>query len=397
MAVEDKKQKPSEDKTTAATEVSDTGLNAKERFLKFREENFNKNGNIKTAFDATPTMKELTGEIDGFFGKMTDRIFDEIKTGAEFVAKELSQKAPKVAQALDIKEHAGEIDRVLEGFRHESAAINANANTAAKYLKRFNTEQSEMMYNALDGKLDAADLPLDMQATYKQIRAAIDNNAKELVNAGALKEENVITDYIGHYYDKYMAEQRSSVKVAFNKFFKRKDLTDAQRKELGLRTDISFVVANTLAAQRIQLLKAKVLQSIADRFGVDEIPVDAAQGAWTRISDETAGGGIKKFGALGGKYVPADVAEALKQGDILARELGMLEKYWFPIIDHIKVNVTVKNPFTHVYNFASNVMLSYLHGDEGALLKFAKLSKDERERYWKLGKKLGVRLMTLRA
>lgn len=247
-AVEDKKQKPSEDKTTAATEVSDTGLNAKERFLKFREENFDKNGNIKTAFDATPTMKELTGEIDGFFGKMTDRIFDEIKTGAEFVAKELSQKASKVAQALDIKEHAGEIDRVLEGFRHESAAINANANTAAKYLKRFNTEQSEMMYNALDGKLDAADLPLDMQATYKQIRAAIDNNAKELVNAGALKEENVITDYIGHYYDKYMAEQRSSVKVAFNKFFKRKDITDAQRKELGLRTDISFVVANTLAA-----------------------------------------------------------------------------------------------------------------------------------------------------
>lgn len=128
------------------------------------------------------------------------------------------------------------------------------------------------------------------------------------------------------------------------------------------------------------------MQSIADRFGVDEIPADAAQGAWTRISDETAGGGIKKFGALGGKYVPADVAEALKQGDILARELGMLEKYWFPIIDHIKVNVTVKNPFTHVYNFASNVMLSYLHGDEGALLKFAKLSKDERERYWKLGK-----------
>ena len=410
-AAEDKKQKLSENKAIAG--ASDTDLSAgaprkrgfsdavlhelglgdtsaMKRFLKFREENFDKNGNIKTTLDTTPTMKELTGEIDGFFGKMTDRIFDEIKTGAEFVAKELSQKAPKVAQALDIKEHAGEIDRVLEGFRRESAAINANANTAAQYLKRFNTEQSEMMYNALDGKLDAADLPLDMQATYKQIRAAIDNNAKELVNAGALKEENVITDYVGHYYDKYMAEQRSSVKVAFDKFFKRKDLTDAQKKDLGLRTDISFVVANTLAAQRTQLLKAKVLQSIADRFGVDEIPADAAQGAWTRISDETAGGGIKKFGALAGKYVPADVAEALKQGDILARELGMLEKYWFPIIDHIKVNVTVKNPFTHVYNFASNVMLSYLHGDEGALLKFAKLSKDERERYWKLGKKLGL-------
>ena len=340
-----------------------------------------------------PTMKELTGEIDGFFGKMqsfVDKKFDELDGLGQKIAKGLNQKAPKLARALDIKENASAINSVLEGFRRESAAINANANTAAKYLKRFNVEQSEMIYNALDGKLDPADLPENMQATYKQIRTAIDNNAKELVNAGALKEENVITDYIGHYYDEYMKEQRQKVGVAFDKFFKRKDLTDAQRKELGLRTDISFVVANTLAAQRTQLLKAKVLKSIADRFGVDEMPADAMQGAWTRISDETVGGGIKKFGALAGKYVPADIAEALKQGNIMARELGMLEKYWFPIIDHIKVNVTVKNPFTHVYNFASNVMLSYLHGDEGALLKFAKLSKDEREQYWKLGKKLGL-------
>lgn len=412
-AAEDRKQKLGEDKAKATAEASNAGLSAGEprkwgfsdavshglgsgdtgamkRFLNFRKQNIDENGNIKTALDELPTMKELTGEIDGFFSKMADKIWDNVNIGVEFVAKELNQKVPKLARALDIKQNASAINSVLEGFRRESAAINANANTAAKYLKRFNTEQSEMIYNALDGKLDPLDLPENMQATYKQIRTAIDNNAKELVNAGALKEENVITDYIGHYYDEYMKEQRQKVSVAFDKFFKRKDLTDAQRKELGLRTDISFVVANTLAAQRTQLLKAKVLQNIADRFGVDEIPSDAAQGAWTRISDETAGGGIKKFGSLGGKYVPADIAEALKQGNIMARELGMLEKYWFPIIDHIKVNVTVKNPFTHVYNFASNVMLSYLHGDEGALLKFARLSKDERERYWKLGKKLGL-------
>ena len=35
-------------------------------------------------------------------------------------------------------------------------------------------------------------------------------------------------------------------------------------------------------------------------------------------------------------------------------------------------------------------MLAYLHGDEGALIGFAKLSVEQRKAYWELGKKLGL-------
>ena len=80
------------------------------------------------------------------------------------------------------------------------------------------------------------------------------------------------------------------------------------------------------------------------------------------------------------------MAEALKSTQALGGQLGALEKYWQPLIDHIKVNVTVKNPFTHVYNVASNAVLAFLHGDEKALASWALLGRQQRQEYWKLAR-----------
>lgn len=354
-----------------------------------------------------PTMNDLLGKTDALLGSYggadgkwaqfvdtlwrkginkyentVDRIFEGENTPA-LVKKGMS--------VLDLRNAAKrQIDGAIESFFRESAAINAQARTAAKYLDKFDTAQSEQLFNALDGKIAKADLPEELQATYQKLRDAIDHNANELIKAGALKQENKLTDYIGHYYDEYMQNERGKISRTFDKFFARKDLSEAQRRALGLRTDISFVVANTLAKQRTQLLKARALEGIANRFGLDEIPAGARQGQYVRISDETVGGGIKKFGALGGKYVPKEVAEALKSTQALGGQLGALEKYWQPLIDHIKVNVTVKNPFTHVYNVASNAVLAFLHGDEKALASWALLGRQQRQEYWKLARRLGL-------
>ena len=87
------------------------------------------------------------------------------------------------------------------------------------------------------------------------------------------------------------------------------------------------------------------------------------------MSDESAGGGIKKYGALAGKYVPEDVAKALAEAEMLGREMAKFNNMYFKLIDHIKVNVTVKNPFTHLYNFGSNMALAFLHGDFNEAMK----------------------------
>nr|DAI57543.1 MAG TPA: PolyVal ADP-Ribosyltransferase [Caudoviricetes sp.] len=354
-----------------------------------------------------PTMNDLLGKTDALLGSYggadgkwaqfvdtlwrkginkyenaVDRIFEGENTPA-FVKKGMS--------VLDLRNAAKrEIDGAIESFFRESAAINAQARTAAKYLDKFDAAQSEQLFNALDGKIVKADLPQELQATYQKLRDAIDHNANELIKAGALKEENKLTDYIGHYYDEYMQNERGKISRTLGKFYARKDLSEAQKRALGLRTDISFVVANTLAKQRTQLLKARALQSIADRFGLDEIPAAAKQGQYVRISDETVGGGIKKFGALAGKYVPKEVAEALKSTQALGGQLGALEKYGVPAIDHIKVTVTVKNPVTHIYNVASNAILAFLHGDEKALASWALLGRQKRQEYWKLARRLGL-------
>lgn len=354
-----------------------------------------------------PTMNDLLGKTDALLGpyggadgkwaqfvdtlwrkginkyeNAVDRIFEGENTPA-LVKKGMS--------VLDLRNAAKrQIDGAIESFFRESAAINAQARTAARYLDKFNTAQSEQLFNALDGKIAKADLPQEMQATYQKLRDAIDHNANELIKAGALKQENKLTDYIGHYYDEYMQNERSKISRTLGKFYARKDLSEAQKRALGLRTDISFVVANTLAKQRTQLLKARALEGIANRFGLDEIPAGARQGQYVRISDETVGGGIKKFGALGGKYVPKEVAEALKSTQALGGQLGALEKYWRILIDHIKVNVTVKNPVTHIYNVASNAVLAFLHGDEKALASWALLGRQQRQEYWKLARRLGL-------
>lgn len=354
-----------------------------------------------------PTMNDLLGKTDALLGpyggadgkwaqfvdtlwrkginkyeNAVDRIYEGENTPA-FVKKGMS--------VLDLRNAAKrQIDGAIESFFRESAAINAQARTAARYLDKFDAAQSEQLFNALDGKIAKADLPEELQATYQKLRDTIDNNANELIKAGALKQENKLTDYIGHYYDEYMQNERGKISRTLGKFYARKDLSEAQRRALGLRTDISFVVANTLAKQRTQLLKARALEGIANRFGLDEIPAGARQGQYVRISDETVGGGIKKFGALGGKYVPKEVAEALKSTQALGGQLGALEKYWQPLIDHIKVNVTVKNPFTHIYNVASNAVLAFLHGDEKALASWALLRRQQRQEYWKLARRLGL-------
>ena len=68
-------------------------------------------------------------------------------------------------------------------------------------------------------------------------------------------------------------------------------------------TDVDFLEANTLVRQKNTTSKGKYFKKIADSFGVD----DRAIGKVEWCSDESAGGGVKRFGVLAGKYVLKDV------------------------------------------------------------------------------------------
>ncbi len=289
---------------------------------------------------------KLDDSIDKIFSKMGDKLneFDKYNVlTTTKIQKDFAESIKEYQIALgDIYESAGDIQKHL--------------------ADELMPDESEMLVQALNGDMSSLKLPKHLKPLYESMRVKINANADELVTLGALKSKSKIKDYLKRYYAQYQDEKGLMGKIFFDKKFKkRKNLTHDERIALGMIEDASVVIPKTLAEQRTQILKANVLKSIADKFAKAEEFENSV-----KISNET-NGGIKKYGALAGMYVPKEIANSLKSSQLAKETLGIMEKYWFPIIDHIKVNVTVKNPVTHLYNIGSNVILAGLNGDLTAL------------------------------
>lgn len=304
------------------------------------------------------------------WGEKVDLLFDKGKERLDKTALKIKHNTPEWANEylFRIQEYAKDIGEITQNFTNTKSVIYAQSAKVKKYLETLSEKDSKELFNALDGDLEPTKLPAHVRPLYEKFRAIIDNNAKELIKAGALDKNYAIKDYIKRYYTDAVQQKRASAKLAIDKLHKRKNMSYDERIARGMLEDSSFAVSNTLAEQRVQLAKANALKMFADKFGKDEM-FDGA----VRISDETIGGGVKKYGALGGKYVPKEIADAVIDAGLVSKELNIFSNAYFKIIDHIKVNVTVKNPFTHFYNVASNLTLSYLHGDFGELTKVTRM------------------------
>jgi len=252
-----------------------------------------------------------------------------------------------------------EMHNIVKDYEIESNDIVGRANHLVEQLQKLQKSDSENLVKALNGDIDPYELSDSNREIYKKFRATIDKNAKDLVEAGALKEDYVLDDYVKRFYKEHLDKKSAFAKMFHNKrFVKRKNLTYDERVALGMIEDASFVIPKTIAAQRTQLLKANTLKALADKFAQDE----EFEGS-VRVSNETNGGGIYRYGALAGKYVRADILRAVDDAQLGGNTMSELARGWFGLVDHIKVNVTVKNPVTHLYNIGSNILLASLNGD----------------------------------
>lgn len=336
---------------------------------------------------------------DGSIAQKSTKINGVVFPGAEKLSsfdvdkafKKVSDIIGKVDEAIAKRVSGGHVDRLLtlsditkkvgeitQDFRVAISQIHEQAAQVKEFLDmHLSPDESVMMHQALTGDMDAIKLPEHLRGVYNKMRDLIDANADALVSSGAMAEKNKIKDYLKRYYEDHLKEGGVIQKFYFDQRFKaRKELTHDERIALGMIEDANFVIPKTLAEQRVQILKAQTLKNVADTFAID-----VEKEGFVRMSDESMGGGIKKYGALAGKYIPKDVADAVKGSGLVKENMGALETYWYPIIDHIKVNLTVKNPFTHLYNVGSNIMLSFLHGDMGALTKVLNMAMNDRKRF----------------
>ena len=329
--------------------------------------------------------KEYPNTVAGRWEKRVDEAFDwaykniyakGVKSGIEVVGSISrmigSQSGAKIQRGLEkafaLQDEIGALSRLKSAYQRGNAVARVEAMKVYESLVKLKIDERVALFRMLDGQEVEPNLAEKLRPTYQKLRDKIDERAEQLISLGMLKGENAKENYIKYSYSQYYDKKDGSFGFGIGKLRGRdENLSYEDRVQLGLIEDAAIAVTQTLNSQNNQIQKAILFKSLADEYAVEE-PKDG----YVKVSDESVGGGVKKYGALAGKYVPSAVYDDLQNAGLVSSIFDVIRPYT-NVIDHIKVNLTVKNPATHGYNVLSNLVLSFLHGDLGANLKLMKL------------------------
>ncbi|MBP3676498.1 MAG: hypothetical protein J6I71_08480 [Campylobacter sp.] len=331
--------------------------------------------------------KEYPNTVAGRWEKRVDEAFDwaykniyakGVKSGikgAEFAGRAFGSQetGAKIQRGLEktfaLQDEIGALNRLKSAYLRNSAVARVEAMRVYESLVKLKIDERVALFRMLDGQEVESNLAGKLRPTYQKLRDKIDERAELLIKLGMLKGQNAKENYIKYSYMQYYDKNSVSSKgFSIGKLKARnEDLSYEDRVKLGLIEDAAIAVTQTLNSQNNQIQKAILLKSLADEYAIDQ-PKDG----YTLIPDESVGGGVKKYGALAGKYVPSAIYDDLQNAGVVSSIFDAIRPYT-DIIDHIKVNLTVKNPATHGYNVLSNSVLAFLHGDTKANLDLIKL------------------------
>lgn len=329
--------------------------------------------------------KEYPNTVAGRWEKRVDEAFDwaykniyakGVKSGikgAGIVGRMIgSQSGAKIQRGLEkafaLQDEIGALSRLKSAYHRNNQVARMEAMKIYESLVKLEIDERVALFRMLDGQEVGPNLAGKLRPTYQKLRDKIDERAEQLISLGMLKGENAKENYIKYSYSQYYDKKDGSFGFGIGKLRARdENLSYEDRVKLGLIEDAAIAVTQTLNSQNSQIQKAILFKSLADEYAVEE-PKDG----YVKVSDESVGGGVKKYGALAGKYVPSAVYDDLQNAGLVSSIFDVIRPYT-NVIDHIKVNLTVKNPATHGYNVLSNSVLAFLHGDLGANLKLMKL------------------------
>lgn len=330
--------------------------------------------------------KEYPNSIAGRWEKRVDEAFDwaykniyaqGVKSGIKgvgIVGRAFgSQSGAKIQRGLEkafaLQDEIGALSRLKSAYYRNNQVARVEAMKIYESLVKLKIDERVALFRMLDGQEVEPNLAGKLRPTYQKLRDKIDERAEQLISLGMLKGENAKENYIKYSYSQYYGKKDGAFSgFGIGKLRARdENLSYEDRVKLGLIEDAAIAVTQTLNSQNNQIQKAILFKSLADEYAVVQ-PKDG----YVKVSDESVGGGVKKYGALAGKYVPSAVYDDLQNAGLVSSIFDVIRPYT-DIIDHIKVNLTVKNPATHGYNVLSNSVLAFLHGDLGANLKLMKL------------------------
>lgn len=326
-------------------------------------------------------QKEVSTMVNDMFtqqsliNEMAVRLRDDLSTLK-------TEESTQLTRALsgDIKPEEITAPHMREIYTKLRAAIDANTDKLIEmgalaesyrlenYLKRFYekyTEDNNKWLNSIGIKMDGHGRKVverttsDAEKLHQELSTYLDGNGHQPLELASMD------DLIAKIQERNLIGRPSEGKVELvrhedGSVTMRRGLTLDERVANGLIEDASYAIPMTIVDQRKQLTRAALLKKIADDYGVDG-KVDGY--VLIPATEMGKGSGIYEYGALAGKYVSKEVWNALSDARMIDSGVkGFLETKIFPLVDHIKVNLTVKNPFTHIYNTGSNMYLAYLHG-----------------------------------
>ena len=147
-----------------------------------------------------------------------------------------------------------------------------------------------------------------------------------------------------------------------------RDYTKAERVKMGEILDARYTIAKTFQLMSHDIATARFYKDIAtneDWTWHDEGAPENARNAkelgyrtyadvdWVKVPDSTISktGGKKRWGALAGKYVRAEIWRDLNELDRMNRS-----GTWQTILTQWKLNKTARNPVVHMNNIMSNLL-----------------------------------------
>ncbi len=150
-----------------------------------------------------------------------------------------------------------------------------------------------------------------------------------------------------------------------------RDFTKEEREKMGEIIDARYTIAKTFHVMAHDLSTGRFLADIAKNQewtypGKDEPTGNVYDGGhsnrfsvftgydWVRVPDTTIPGapGRKRWGALAGRYVRAEIWRDLNQLHELQRP-----RLWNTLLTQWKLNKTARNPVVHMNNVMSNIIL----------------------------------------
>jgi hypothetical protein len=153
-----------------------------------------------------------------------------------------------------------------------------------------------------------------------------------------------------------------------------RDLTADERQKLGEIEEVRFAFAKTVINGVRDIENARFLKWVANTYATtsapaDKINGDPTQGYWStqtfsedeyvRVPDtEVRGTGIKKYGELAGKVIPAAIWNDIRNQ--IARPSDAVTAQWDALVRGWKVAKTALSPAVHTNNVMSNFVMADL-------------------------------------